>query len=329
MRARAEALNAALDDMEGWLATDEAQVAIFDATNSTESRRQLLRARFHNKWQYLFIESICNDPAVLEQNYRYKMMYSADYKDVDTNEALDDFRSRIGKYEEVYETITDRELHYIKLIDMVTGKGYMDVNRISGYIPGKMVCKAGLTRVRKIWFSRHGESEYNMYGKIGGDSNISPQGQMYAKLLPELLVDRVPLTSDGQTMPVSVWTSTLRRTIQTAEGLPFPKLRWKMLDEIQAGLFDGWTYEDIEREMPEEFAARKKDKLKYRYPSGESYLDVIQRLEPVIIEIERERECVCIVAHQAVLRALYGYFNKVPLADIPRLEIPLHTLIEL
>ena len=44
------------------------------------------RARFHGKWQYLFIESICNDPAVLEQNYRYKMMYSADYKDVDTNE---------------------------------------------------------------------------------------------------------------------------------------------------------------------------------------------------------------------------------------------------
>lgn len=40
---------------------------------------------------------------------------------------------------------------------------------------------------------------------------------------------------------------------------------------------------------------------------------MIQRLEPVIIEIERERECVCIVAHQAVLRALYGYFNKIPL----------------
>ena len=43
-------------------------------------------------------------------------------------------------------------------------------------------------------------------------------------------------------------------------------------------------------------------------------MDVIQRLEPVIIEIERERECVCVVAHQAILRALYGYFMKVPLA---------------
>ena len=39
-----------------------------------------------------------------------------------------------------------------------------------------------------------------------------------------------------------------------------------------------------------------------RYPAGESYQDVIQRLEPVITEVERERECVCIVGHQAILR---------------------------
>ena len=43
-------------------------------------------------------------------------------------------------------------------------------------------------------------------------------------------------------------------------------------------------------------------------------MDVIQRLEPVIIEIERERECVVVVAHQAILRALYGYFMKIPLS---------------
>ena len=40
----------------------------------------------------------------------------------------------------------------------------------------------------------------------------------------------------------------------------------------------------------------------FRYPAGESYQDVIQRLEPVVIEVERERECVCIVGHQAILR---------------------------
>ncbi|KAF5833945.1 hypothetical protein DUNSADRAFT_9557 [Dunaliella salina] len=58
------------------------------------------------------------------------------------------------------------------------------------------------------------------------------------------------------------------------------------------------TYSEIAKSMPEEFAARKKDKLRYRYPAGESYMDVIQRTEPVITEV-------------------------------PSLEIPLHTLIEL
>ena len=74
---------------------------------------------------------------------------------------------------------------------------------------------------------------------------------------------------------------------------------------------------------------RAKDKLRYRYPCGESYLDVIQRLEPVIIEMEREKECVCVVAHQAVLRAVIGYFTNTPLEEIPNVHVPLHTLIEL
>ena len=151
--SRERALAAALDEMELWLGTRAAQIAVFDATNSTSERRSQLRARFHGRWQYLFIESICNDQDVLEMNYRFKMMYSPDYAAngargnnnsgsgngsksrngngnnsdaaaVDaTAEALADFRARIRKYEEVYETITDRSLHYIKLIDMVTGKG--------------------------------------------------------------------------------------------------------------------------------------------------------------------------------------------------------------
>ena len=32
--------------------------------------------------------------------------------------AVEDFRKRIKNYEEVYEPITDRNLHYVKLIDM-------------------------------------------------------------------------------------------------------------------------------------------------------------------------------------------------------------------
>lgn len=55
-------------------------------------------------------------------------------------------------------------------------------------------------------------------------------------------------------------------------------------------------------------AARQRDKLGYRYPQGESYLDVIDRLEPVIFEIERAKGPILVVGHQAVLRCLFGYF---------------------
>ena len=43
-----------------------------------------------------------------------------------------------------------------------------------------------------------------------------------------------------------VWTSTLKRTMQTAQNLDYPKLTWKSLDELDAGVCDGMTYEEIE-----------------------------------------------------------------------------------
>jgi broad specificity phosphatase PhoE len=41
--------------------------------------------------------------------------------------------------------------------------------------------------------------------------------------------------------------------------------------------------------MPEEYAARAKNKFTYRYPRGESYQDIVHRLEPVIIELMRQK----------------------------------------
>jgi hypothetical protein len=44
------------------------------------------RERFHGTWQYMFIETICTDPSILEANYRNKMRYSPDYQGVDTEQ---------------------------------------------------------------------------------------------------------------------------------------------------------------------------------------------------------------------------------------------------
>mmetsp|Transcript_45729 Transcript_45729/g.178048 ORF Transcript_45729/g.178048 Transcript_45729/m.178048 type:complete len:86 (+) Transcript_45729:419-676(+) len=84
--------------------------------------------------------------------------------------------------------------------------------------------------------------------------------------------------------------------------IPTVNVCWRALNEIDAGKCEGMTYDEIKKEMPEVAAARKKDKLRYRYPQGESYVDVIQRIEPVILELERQREPVLIVAHNAIIR---------------------------
>jgi len=106
----------------------------------------------------------------------------------------------------------------------------------------------------------------------------------------------------------------------------------KCLEEINCGTCDGMTYEDIAKKYPFEHSERKLDKLGYRYPRGESYLDLIHRIEPVIFEIERQADPVIIVAHQAVLRCLYAYFtcnDKAIINEVPHMDVPLHCVFKL
>lgn len=125
-----------------------------------------------------------------------------------------------------------------------------------------------------------------------------------------------------------MWTSTLKRTIQTARFLEFEKLEWKALDELDSGVCDGLTYAEIEERYPDDFKQRDADKYNYRYLGGESYRDVVVRLEPIIMELERS-ENILIVTHQAILRCIYAYYMNVPQERSPWMEVPLHTLIRL
>ena len=61
------------------------------------------------------------------------------------------------------------------------------------------------------------------------------------------------------------------------------------------------TYEEVQEKYPDDFKARDVNKFTYRYPMGESYEDLVARLEPVIMELERQGS-VLIVGHQSVLR---------------------------
>ena len=43
------------------------------------------------------------------------------------------------------------------------------------------------------------------------------------------------------------------------------KERWKQLNGLDPGIFNGWTMQEIKEKHPQEFEARNNDKLMYRY----------------------------------------------------------------
>lgn len=72
------------------------------------------------------------------------------------------------------------------------------------------------------------------------------------------------------------------------------------------GICEEMTYAEIQSRYPEDFIARDQAKFTYRYPRGESYEDLVGRLEPVIMELERQGN-ILVVSHQAVIRCLLAY----------------------
>jgi len=351
-KQRRQLSNAALDDLLLWLRmTDSAHVGILDATNSTAERREgvLKRCSSVAGIRVAFLESICTNEEVLANNYEMKLK-NADYAGWDKQDARADFLKRTTQYEKSYETIDDSEgngnISFMKILNcgqkMVQThcEGYL-VSKVASYMLNLHIAP------RVIYLTRHGMSEDNATEKLGGDSKLTKDGLIYARRLRDFMRGQLGWTSDadGNASRSDVspgWllvTSELKRARQTARPLVedahfvvksgMRRVHTALLNEIAAGLYDGYSVKDFKQLAPKEHKAREKDKLRYRYPMGESYLDLVQRVKPVAFEIERERRPALVIAHQAVLRTIIAFFQGTPLDEMPKLEIPLHTVLQL
>lgn len=105
-KIREEMAMAVQEDMYKWLhesGVTKCRVAIFDATNTTISRRLALAQKARKESVFLlFVESICDDEEVLNRNYDLKLQ-NDDYKGMDPKTARADFLERVHAYEKVYQ----------------------------------------------------------------------------------------------------------------------------------------------------------------------------------------------------------------------------------
>lgn len=330
-----------LDELLDWLLHGGGNVGILDATNSTLARRQLVLAHIRQVcgegMKVLFLENRCSDATIREANIRLKLS-GPDYAGKDPEASLADFRRRVAHYELAYEPLgAAEEAQGLSFAQMTDAGRKMDTHLIRGYLLSQIaeyLLNFNLAR-RQIWLSCHGESLDDREGRIGRYSDLSRRGREYAGALAEFI--EAQRRRWGEEEPISghnpessqfcVWTSTWPQATQTGASFPadtYPQTHTKMLDDLNAGAMAGLTRAEIAARHPSEHAARARDRLRYRWPGlgGEGYVDLVVRLRPLIVELERTTDHVVLITHRAIVRVLAAYFLGIERDGLGEVRMP-------
>lgn len=365
---REQVAHQALDELLKYVLEDGGSVGILDATNHTRDRRLALVKHIRERddtINILFVESRCQDQNLLEANMRLKLS-GPDYRGKDPAASFKDFQQRVEQYERSYQKLDDfEEEHNMAYCSIIDVGRKMITHQVHGFLSIQTVTYLMNFNLapRQIWITRHGESTDNVEGKIGGDSSLSDNGKRYGQALAKFIgaqravweehhaakqanIHFPPLAGDTtppnpeytaqilQERNFCVWTSMLKRSIETSQYFSdedYDIKQMRMLDELNAGSMEGMTYTEIRDKFAHEYELRKRDKLHYRYPGpgGEGYLDIINRLGKVILEIERMTDHALIIAHRSISRVLLAYFMGLKQEDISDLDVPLGVVYSL
>ncbi|MBO1307988.1 histidine phosphatase family protein [Enterococcus sp. 669A] len=157
----------------------------------------------------------------------------------------------------------------------------------------------------KIYFIRHGETDYNNRGLFYGSTDVSlnQTGINQALALHKKLAF---LSAD-----IPVYTSELVRTKETAQ-LIFPaqeKTALAGFNEKSFGLWEGMDANQIEARYPVEWQSWLDDPFEITPPEAEPFFDFRLRVLTEFEKLLRKRQDFVIVSHLGVLRVILQACN--------------------
>ena len=301
---------------KAWLRTDGA-IAIIDATNVSRSRREMLEEEF-SELPILYIECVADDPELLSISVQRKTRLP-EFAQMTREEALASFTTRMEYYALIHTPL--KEENCFVRVDSFRNE-ILD-ERLAHDVPHYLRIRDLLISdwVRDLFLVRHGESLCNVEGRIGGDASLTERGRAQ--------VEHLAAHFHGTHIPY-IFSSRRRRSLETASPLAalHPEATHILLDEldeIDAGVCDGMRYEDIRREMPEEFFARAKDKYHYCYPEGEGYASMRGRVERGFrkaLFLSGGLPGTVLIGHQAVNRMILSLLLFRRAQDVPYIYVP-------
>jgi len=150
----------------------------------------------------------------------------------------------------------------------------------------------------RLLLIRHAEPEDDARGRCYGrlDIGLSPTGLANAERLAESLRN-LELEK--------VYVSPRRRAVQTAAALGGSPSVDDRLRELDFGELEGRTYDEIEREQPAFFRRWMEAPTRVRFPGGESYGELRERVAAAVDEAvaAHAARTVALVSHGGVIRA--------------------------
>ncbi|KAL7277380.1 hypothetical protein ACG7TL_009242 [Trametes sanguinea] len=322
------------------------QVVIYDANNGTRERRNAVAEKFDKEGIHvIMLESLCDNEELILSNIRSVKISSPDassYRGWDPEKAVADYYNRIKDHERHYQPVEETTWPFIRIMNV--GEKIM-VNHIHGYLQSRIVffLMNIHNRPRTIYFARSGQSLIEHSYKA--DSDLSPAGWEYAERLKEFVLERRAKSLEQRGINPAerrlvIWTSARRRSHHTAWPFlthgandPSPPSKVKVIErpqmsEINPGVWDGLSPEQVRKYYPDEWERFVNDPYAYRAPRAESYHDLCVRLEPTLIELEREKEDLLIIGHASVIRCILAYLIGLPASEIPAIEVARGDLIE-
>lgn len=166
----------------------------------------------------------------------------------------------------------------------------------------------------RLYLIRHGETALNKRGCYYGktDAILSEKGISQAEYLRGLFKE---ISFDY------IVASPLVRAYNTAQIVMGERKQDifgdSRLMEQDFGIFEGMTYEEIDRKYPEELKSWNAQFSTYRIPEGESFQEVRGRVEAFLEDIpsgrETKGESMLIAAHKGTLGHLLAAMLKLPL----------------
>jgi alpha-ribazole phosphatase len=157
-----------------------------------------------------------------------------------------------------------------------------------------------------IYLVRHGESDANIQKRYCGitDAKLSQKGRDQAAAAGQNLRHETICR---------VYSSPLERAVDTAKIICSKNnicenkiIKENCLLEVNFGMFENMTWDEISSDYKEETEKWISEKNKYRFPKGESYDDIIERVAPFIDKVPDNS---VVVTHFGVIQSVLLYLG--------------------